>query len=281
MNSRPYRAGALLNMWPSRPRLCPLVGRQARRQLRTAFFRRAAGLQGAARIRAVRVRARRSAFTLFEVLLVIVLVAVLAAVAWPTLSGSGRAENLDESVGRFKALIAMCRAQSMNESRSHRIVFRVDGTISVRRQIDAIEAPHQFVPVQDPWGRQTVLLDDVWIDGVIPLPEGPPPLNVQDDLIEFAEFDELPRPIAEIEGAVQISFRPDGSSESLRWIVRDGRGRGVEMTLDGRLGNVFVAPAASLSGREIARPRALDKEAERKADEELLALEKEFKESRQ
>lgn len=223
--------------------------------------------------------ATRSAFTLFEVLLVILLIGILAGFAWPQLSGTSHAENLDESVSRMKALIAMCRAQSMNESRGHRIIFRTDGSLKVLRQLDAIEAPHQFVPVLDSWGHQQVLLEDVWVDGVIPLPEGPPPLNVQDDLIEFAEFDEVPKPVAEIEGGVQLTFKADGSCESLRWILRDQRGRGVQMTLDGRLGNVFIAPAPTLHEQEVVRPKAIDLEAEKKADEQLMEVEKEFKES--
>lgn len=241
-------------------------------------FRRPLVLPASLRARLGRTHAR-SAFTLFEVLLVILLIAILAGFAWPQLSGTSRAENLDESVSRMKALIAMCRAQSMNESRGHRIIFRADGTLKLLRQLDPIEAPHQYVPIADQWGRQQVLLDDVWVDGVIPLPEGPPPLNVQDDLIEFAEFDEVSKPVADIEGGVQLTFKADGSSESLRWIMRDQRGRGVEMTLDGRLGNVFIAPSAMLHEQEVVRPKALDLEAEKKADQQLMELEKEFKES--
>ncbi|RMF73038.1 MAG: prepilin-type N-terminal cleavage/methylation domain-containing protein, partial [Planctomycetota bacterium] len=74
---------------------------------------------------------RHRALTLLEVLLVVALLGVLFAVTLPSFSSSVEHEQLNESAMRMKALVGMCRAQAMNESRRYRLIFEVDGSVRI------------------------------------------------------------------------------------------------------------------------------------------------------
>lgn len=213
----------------------------------------------------------RRGLTLLEVVIVIALLGVLAALVWPDLSSWQGSAQLEESGSRLKALVGMCRAQSMLEARRYRLRFRVDGSLRLSRQLDPILAPQTFVKVRDTWTRQPFLLEDVWVEAVLPLPEGPPPIEVEDELIEFDEFSEEPIPVTELEQAVDVYFEPDGVSGSARWILRSTDGRGLRMTLDGRLGRVVIEPAERVERESLERPDPLPEEEEQPTEAELLA----------
>ncbi len=207
----------------------------------------------------------RNAFTLLEVLMIVTLLAVVAAIAWPDFWQAQRSEELDESARRVKTAVQMCRARAMNESRRYRLTFREDGTIKITRQRDPILAPHEYFKFHDSWANMSLLLEHVWVESLLPLPEGPPPIELEDELLEFDQFDDEPIPIAELEYPYELNFEPDGISNSLRWILRDEDGRGLELTLDGRLGRV----RAELIERLMDEPERPDPLAEDDEDEEF------------
>lgn len=202
-----------------------------------------------------RTRSTTRAFTLVEMLLAIVLIGVLALFAWPNFDHAGRTAQLRESVGRMRALVAMCRAQAMNEARQYRVVFDLDGSVGVLHQKDPLNAPEEFVSVAADWARLPYVLDEVWIEGVVDLPDGPAPIEVEDELIEFEEYDLQPVVLEQLEEPVMIEFAPDGSSNSVRWSFRDAFGHGREMTLDGRLGRIDVVDLDPVSRDELQRPK--------------------------
>lgn len=201
--------------------------------------------------------ALKSGFTLMELVIVIMLIGVLAAFLWPDFSVMARGDQLDESVSRTKALVAMCRAQAMNESRRYRITLLTDGRMRLTRQKDALLAPDEYVLVGDGWAQIEWLLEDVWVEAVLPLPEGPPPLLIDDDEIEFVEFDETPEPLEE---PFEIDFEPDGTTTSVRWILRGPGGLGRELTLDGRLGRVVVVDAERVEADGLEKPEPMTDE---------------------
>lgn len=204
-------------------------------------------------------RRARGAFSLFEVLLVIVLIGLLAAFLWPDFETFLRGEELDESVARVKALVGMCRAQAMNESRRYRITFKEDGTMRLTRQKDPLTAPQEYVIVGDGWAKTPWLLDNVWVEALMPLPDGPPPLRVEDDAIEFTEIEAKPEAL---ESAFDLDFEIDGSSNSVRWVMRDARGKGRELTLDGRLGRIGVVEVEPIEAVQATKPKPVADEKE-------------------
>lgn len=211
-------------------------------------------------------RAARRAFTLLEVLLVVSILAMLAMFTWPTFEGAAERARLDESVRRLKTLVAMCRAEAMSETRCYRITLRLDGSIKLRRQLDPITYPHVYVPVQKDWANLAFMLDGVWVESICLLPDGPPPVEVEDELKTFdhMERDFEPIDIEDFEQPIDITFNPDGTSRSLRWLMRDDTGRGFQLTLDGRVGRLAVEELPALKPGEVEPPPAinLDQEAE-------------------
>jgi hypothetical protein len=205
---------------------------------------------------------RAHAVTLLELVLVISLLSLLVAFLWPNFESASRGERLDESGRRLCSLVAMCRAEAMNTARQHRIAIRPDGSLKVQRQVDPILAPQEYRSVPADWAQLQFLLDDVWIESIMRLPEGPPPVLVKDQLIHYgdSQFDfdlQLETvPVEQLEEPVLIDFEPDGTSDSLRWVLRDALGRGLQMTLDGRLGRVLTEPAQALSEGTPERPPA-------------------------
>jgi hypothetical protein len=171
-------------------------------------------------------------------------------------------ERLTESAGRLESLIAMCRAQAMNESRRYRITIYPDGLMDVRRQLDPLTAPHEYVLLDEGWGQMKFLLDDVWVESLLPLPHGPPPILVEDDNIEFTTFDETPTPVQDLEAPYPLDFEPNGSSASLRWVLRDADGRGLRMTLDGRLGRIERSDVERLEEADVERPPVVERPEE-------------------
>ncbi len=208
----------------------------------------------------------RRAFTLLEVLLVVSILAMLAMFTWPSFQGTSDRARLDESVRRLKTLIAMCRAEAMTETRCYRITFRLDGSIKLRRQLDPITHPQVYIPVQREWANLAFMLDGVWVESVCLLPDGPPPVQVEDELKTFdhMERDFEPIDIENFEQPIDITFNPDGTSRSLRWLIRDDTGRGFQLTLDGRVGRLAVEELPTLKPGEVEPPPAinLDQEAE-------------------
>jgi type II secretory pathway pseudopilin PulG len=215
----------------------------------------------------------RHAFTLFEVLLVIAILMMLAAFSWPLFSTAREAEELIESARRTRTLIQMCRARAMNESRRYRITFQLDGTLVVRRQRDPLYAPHEYYKFRESWATSPALLERVWVESLLPLPDGPPPIDVEDDLVEFEEFDEEFFAITDLDRDYELDFEPDGTSGSACWVLRAVDGRGIEMTLDGRLGRVTIEPVERLEADSVERPDPVDVDEDEQWEDELEVLE--------
>lgn len=185
----------------------------------------------------------------------IVLLSIVAVFVLPDFNQANRSEQLEESLIRSKALMGMCRAQAMNESRRYRVIFGLDGNIRVLRQRDPITAPDAYDPVADDWADMQFVLEEVWVEAILKLPEGPPPLQIEDDKVEFTEIAESPPKIEELDEPVTIEFTPDGASESIRWVFRDTLGRGRRVTVDGRIGRFAVDEVDRLPEDQVHRPR--------------------------
>lgn len=193
----------------------------------------------------------------------IVLVGMVVAFGWPNFAPAARSEELAESVRRIKAALGMCRAQAMNEARRFRFEIRPSGELWITQQLDPLEAPHEYIAVPADWVHMQLLQPAVWVESVQAMPGGPPPIDMPTDealevaggVIEFDEFAEAVVSILALERPFRIDFLPDGSSTSARWVLRDERGRGVQMTLDGRLGRVDAKTVDALPGERAERPK--------------------------
>ncbi|MEW6250314.1 MAG: prepilin-type N-terminal cleavage/methylation domain-containing protein, partial [Planctomycetota bacterium] len=207
-------------------------------------------------------RPTRHAFTLLELLIVIFVLGIIAVFAWPEFGEVARAENLRESARRVQTLIAMSRAEAMRDTVRFRMRIRQDGALAVQEQAQPLRAPHLYISPRRPWARTDVLLPDVWIEGVQVLPEGPAPIQIIDDELQFPEMDFEPVRVEDLEQPLDVTFDPSGTSNSVRLILRDTRGRGLLLTLDGRLGACKVEDWPAVSADEARRPEPLEPEEE-------------------
>jgi prepilin-type N-terminal cleavage/methylation domain-containing protein len=214
---------------------------------------------------------RARGVTLIELLLVVSLLALLALLSWPDFESAAQSEQLAESARRIRALVAMCRAEAMNEARRVRITIRLDGSLKLRQQLDPVRWPQVYIPIQKDWARVPALLEDVWVEAVALLPDGPPPVLVEDEIRQFEDMEEQfePVPIEQFERPIDVVFQPDGTSTSLRFVLRDTTGRGLVLTLDGRVGRLAVEWVPRLDPQEVERPPAVDLAAEAEEEERL------------
>jgi type II secretion system protein H len=204
---------------------------------------------------------RRTAFTLLEVLLVIIIMSVMASVLLMDLDGILHRDDLPESTRRVQAALAMCRAEAMNNTRRYRLRFHKDGTIDITRQLDPLVAAHLVGQIKTDWAGNELLVGDVWVESVQKLPSGPPPLNVQDEELDLTKYDtELPTAVAEMSAPAEIWFEPDGTSGSARWTLRKKDGTGTRMLLDGRFGRVTMEDVPRIVDQTVERPQALPAE---------------------
>ncbi|MEP0848375.1 MAG: hypothetical protein HRF50_16325 [Phycisphaerae bacterium] len=213
---------------------------------------------------------RPLAFTLVEVLLVVGLVGLLAVLVWPDFSAETRLRYLEESARRFKTTVAMCRAEAMNEACRYRLVFRQDGTLRLLRQADPIDAPHVYIRAREDWARLPILLDDVWVEAVALLANGTAPIRIDEELIEFDEFEPELVSVQDLESPIEVEFLPDGTSGSITFVLRNRDGRGRQLTLDGRLGGVRTETVETLES-EAVRPDPIEDDYDPEAEARLLA----------
>lgn len=213
-------------------------------------------------------RSVQPAFTLLELILVITLIGLVAVFAWPDFGAAQASEEIRESARRMTTAVAMCRAEAMNDACRYRIRVRLDGSVRVEQQLDPIVAPHVYVPVRASWGRTEPLLPDVWVEAVQLLPDGPAPIRIIDENIEFPEMELEPVPIDEYEFEPTVYFEPDGSCSSLRWVLRDVRGAARLLTLDGRLGRVDWEDWEAVEPDQVRRPEPVEEEEPEEYDVE-------------
>jgi type II secretion system protein H len=198
--------------------------------------------------------------TLLELMLVIALLGVIAAVVWPSFTGFAADRHLDESARRMRALISMCRAEAMNRTARHQVRIRRDGSVSVRRQADPFRAPHLYITPRAGWARTQILMDDVWVESFQLLPEGPPPIRIIDEDLVFPETEVELTSVEDLELPLEINIEPDGSSNSLRWVLRHEDGRALLLTLDGRLGRMQTEPWEAVPSEDLQRPEPLEQD---------------------
>src|SRR5215211_7461140 len=103
----------------------------------------------------MKTRATHSAFTLIELLLVLVVIATALAVAAPAMSGWGRGSRMRDAGDQLLATTKWARAQAIAEGQIYRL--NVDPQKSLYWV--TVQEGTQFVPVDKDFGRETLAED--------------------------------------------------------------------------------------------------------------------------
>lgn len=113
---------------------------------------------------------RHRAFTLLELVLVVGMLALIAAMVIPTFLEEMRGEALVRSAKQFRSLIALTRANAAFDGKRYRIRFPNEdeedlfGTQQqplIEREDDPIDDPEVFSLVEDSWSLGKILLQDI------------------------------------------------------------------------------------------------------------------------
>ena len=129
---------------------------------------------------------RQRAFTIIEVLLVILLLGLIVAFTYPDLEALMHGRSLEESADRLRTLIVMAHARAMQDGLRYRIQFpgtpdpldpRADKEVDVPwetlqpevlRQVDALENPDFYGPFPGEWKDQPIMQPGTRCVGVFP-----------------------------------------------------------------------------------------------------------------
>lgn len=207
---------------------------------------------------------RRQAFTLVEVLLVILVLGLIAAFTFPDLAGDVRRRSLTESADRLRSLVVMSHARAMQDGIKYRIAFpgtpdpldkNADKEIDVpfetlqpdvSRQMDSITNPEWYGGFDAGWKELPVLQEGTRCVAVLP---GRPNFDIQ--------------PQSPISGPsiseglavfVPLTLNPDGTCDWVTFVLTDLPMETTELTtydvshilnviVDGRTGQTWIQRA--------------------------------------
>ena len=116
------------------------------------------------------------AFTLFEVLLVVGMMAVISAITMPTIFARMKREQLSMSAGQLRSFLTLVRANAQFDGKRYRLRFLTDDELDeeefewmgdgrqplVEREDDPFEEPGVYNAVTLPWAVGDTLLGKVW-----------------------------------------------------------------------------------------------------------------------
>lgn len=209
--------------------------------------------------------ARRPAFSLLELVVVIFLLALLSALVVPRLSGQIEANKMPYSAEQLRALLRMTRAHAMADGLRYQIRFLLPAEVEEREaydewhafqpvveyEPDPLGAPGRFEPVTAEWAIADTFYEPVRCARVR--------LGLY-DVLDDEEFDEEfgleARDLDEDELLAPLVFEPDGSSEratfvltrqpfdvtydELRDLQEEDLTAVLEVHLDGRTGDIWL-----------------------------------------
>lgn len=214
---------------------------------------------------------RSRAFTLMEVILVLVILALIIAFAFPNYDVALVGNRLTESADRLRAQINMSRARAMQEGLKYRISFpgtpdpndkqaekEIDVPLEtlqpeVFRQSEPLKNPEAYGRVEDKWATQKIMMDGVRCVAVLPgkpnfeiTPESPiAGPSISEGRAEF----------------VPLTLNPDGTTHWVTFVLTDlpfdtvpedyQVGRILNVIVDGRTGQTWVQRALRVTEVEL------------------------------
>lgn len=206
---------------------------------------------------------RRRAFTLVEVLLVIMLLGMIAMLALPNLGSEVSRRSLTESADRLRSLIVMSHARAIQDGVCYRIQFpgtpdpndpRARKEIDVpldtlqpelSRQTEPLRFPEAYGGIPLPWNDMPVLQPGTRCVAVL---SGKPDFTVTGDSpIAGPQIGET------VTSFVPLTLRPDGTTDWVTFVLtdlpfdtvlnREDAPRILNVIVDGRTGQVWVQRA--------------------------------------
>ncbi len=173
---------------------------------------------------------RRRAYTLLELVLVVGLLAVIAAMAIPSFVGQLEREKLPGSARQLRSLLSLVRANAQFDGKRYRLRFPDEGETDltgdvrqpiIEREDDPVHEPEVYSLVRSPWVQGETLLGHVWcaeVRGGRPTIE-----DIKDRQRRVSEIsDELTRQEGNLDPErPPLYIEPDGSSEWVTFVLTE------------------------------------------------------------
>ena len=209
--------------------------------------------------------ARRNAFTLIEVMIVLTIVVSFMAIAWPRMRGLAGKTQLREAAVGFKAVCAEARDQAVRYGRPTMVRYRLgesqyrlsdamakhtdsDDLINVdatntteQRSLDNDPLASDYeLPLMIQFAEPTAGRGDENLDRMDPLTDLSE--SGEDDKLDIGPADGEAKPFDWIESE-SITFYPEGrsSSATVRMLASDS-GESITLTVRGLTGGVSIGP---------------------------------------
>jgi prepilin-type N-terminal cleavage/methylation domain-containing protein len=226
-------------------------------------------------------RPAKQGFTLVEMLLVVLVVLLLAAVSVTYFGGMLRGTQLNEGASRFTSMLRFARAEAANSGRRIQISFDPVSTNAagpacyqprIKCELEPINEPGVYRDLNEPlWmdGQSSLL---AWVESVRPMDTDAPVVSTNDTLLAQADLAEVnslsdTNDLLSLPAPAPITFYPDGSSDSAAFMLVSADAedeRRIQITLNGFTGTVsqeaFTGelPEEDLAAEESAEKTALD-----------------------
>jgi prepilin-type N-terminal cleavage/methylation domain-containing protein len=172
-------------------------------------------------------RKTRRGFTLMEVLLVLALMAVIAAMAWPALRNPFARHRLHAAADQVRSEWFQARVEAMRSGHVYAFRYQVGGD---RFHTSSEEAPSPSDDKTLPDGVK-FLADEARNDDLSALPPDIEPESLDDLADGWSD---------------PIFFYPDGTTSDVRLVLAGDQGRAVCVMLRGITGTASVADLASI-----------------------------------
>lgn len=184
---------------------------------------------------------RRPAFTLIEVLLVLVVLVITAAFSWPLLTRAFESQRLRSAADLVRSRLTRARIEAIETGQTCRFQYSIDGRRFSIKTDDNSEETAGDSELQAAMG---VTRAERRLSGE--LPEGitfAPPPNTGMAMPVGPSGDSDDASSEDVEGgswSPPIYFHPNGTTSSAVIRLRNAHGRALELTLRGETGVVTV-----------------------------------------
>lgn len=184
-------------------------------------------------IRVPRPRRPLRGFTLLEMMIVLAVLAVLTAIAWPAVRGLLAKSELQNAAKQVRNALVRARLEAMETGTIRRFRYQPGGgqfDVAILARLDAPqESPLE--QTSETTSGEKIVLEDALPDGVA--------------FAGLDEFDELlallsPEDAADSDWSEPVLFYPNGRTSNAKIRIAGHRGQTIEVALRGMTGTTFV-----------------------------------------
>jgi type II secretory pathway pseudopilin PulG len=175
------------------------------------------------------------AFTLLELLLVMVILIVLAGIVWPNLGRTTSRAKLEHSVRQLAELMKLGRAEAMSTGKSYRCRFDVGGMKAmIEEETNPQKQPGVYETIPAGWGQVDLGADNIKCLSIL---FDPWESQLKEEEAKILE----PENEAEKNGlGPPIMFYPDGTSDTVSILLGDQNDRNFTLKINGLTGHIQI-----------------------------------------